>query len=148
MATKEKLEIALKEALKAGDNVKKQSVRMALAAIKQAEVDRQVVLDEPAIISILQKEVRTRKETLEEAHKANRPDIIADVEAEIKVVEAFLPQAMSAEELQVLAKEAIAEAGASSPADMGKVMKVLMPRVAGRAAGDQVSAAVRQLLQK
>jgi uncharacterized protein YqeY len=148
METKSKLENALREAMKAGDEVKKRTVRMALAAIKQTEVDRQITIDEAGVIGILQKEIKTRKEALEEARQADRPDLVAAAEAEIAVLDAYLPQAMSADELKSLAEAAVAEAGATSPADMGKVMKLLMPRVAGRAPGDQVSAAVRQLLQK
>ena len=148
METKSKLENALKEAMKAGDDVKKRTVRMALAAIKQTEIDRQISVDETGVLGILQKEIKTRKEALDEARQANRPDLVAAAEAEIAVLDAYLPQAMSADELKALVEAAVAEAGATSPADMGKVMKLLMPRVAGRAPGDQVSAAVRQLLQK
>jgi hypothetical protein len=148
METKTKLENALKEAMKAGDDVKKRTVRMALAAIKQTEVDRQIKVDEAGVLGILQKEIKTRKESLEEARTANRPDLVAAAEAEIAVLQVFLPQAMSPDELKALAQAAVAEAGAGSPADMGKVMKLLMPRVAGRTPGDQVSAAVRELLQK
>jgi len=148
METKEKLELALKEALKAGDDVRKRTVRMSLAAIRQIEIDKRISLDEAAVLSIVQKEIKTRKESVEEARGANRPDIVAATEAEIVVLQAYLPAAMSADELKALVAEAVAEAGAASPADMGKVMKLLMPRVAGRAPGDQVSAAVRQALQK
>ncbi len=148
MDTKIKLESALKDAMRAGDEVKKRTVRMALAAIKQAEIDRRVSLDEAAVLAILQKEIKTRREALEEARQANRPDLAAEAEAEIAVVNAFLPQALSADELKALAETAIAEARAASPADMGKVMKLLMPRIQGRAPGDQVSQIVRQLLQK
>jgi uncharacterized protein YqeY len=148
MDTKEKLETALKEAMKAGDDVRKRTIRMALAAIRQVEIDRQVKLDEAAALSIIQKEIKTRKESVEEARRANRPDLVAATEAEIVVLLAYLPQAMSADELQALVEAAIVEAGATSQKDMGKVMKLLLPRVAGRALGDQVSAAVRQLLQK
>jgi uncharacterized protein YqeY len=148
MDTKEKLEIALREAIKAGDDVRKRSIRMALAAIRQVEIDRQVKLDEAAVLGIIQKEIKTRKESVEEARRANRPDIVAATEAEIIVLQSYLPEAMSADELKTLVDAAMIETGASSPADMGKVMKVLMPRVAGRAPGDQVSAMVRQLLQK
>ncbi len=148
MDTKTKLENALKEALRSGDDVRKRTIRMALAAIHQAEVDRRTSLDEAAVISLLQKEIKSRAETVEEARRANRTDIVAATEAEIAILQAYLPQAMSTEELTALAQLVIAEVGAVSPADMGKVMKVLLPRVAGRAAGDQVSAIVRQLLQK
>ena len=148
MDTKEKLEIALKDALKAGDDVTKRTVRMVLAAVRQVEIDKQIKLDEAAVINIIQKEIKTRRESVEEARGANRPDIVAATEAEIVVLQAYLPPAMSAEDLQALVGAALLEADAKSPADMGKVMKLLLPRVAGRAPGDQVSAAVRQALQK
>jgi uncharacterized protein YqeY len=148
MDTKEKLEIALKEALKAGDDVRKRTVRMVLAAVRQVEIDRQVKLDEAAVLGIIQKEIKTRKESVEEARGANRPDIVAATEAEIVVLQTYLPAAMSAEDLNVLVAVAVLEAGAKSPMDMGKVMKLLLPRIAGRTPGDQVSAAVRQALQK
>jgi uncharacterized protein YqeY len=148
METKEKLELALKTAMKAGDDVTKRTVRMALAAIRQTEIDKRMDLDETAVLGILQKEIKTRREAVEEASRANRADIVAATQAEIKVLEGFLPAALSADELKALVEAAIAEVGASGPADMGKVMKVLMPRLAGRAPGDQVSAAVRSILQK
>ena len=148
MDTIEKLEIALRESIRAGDDVRKRSIRMVLAAVRQVEIDRQVKLDEAAVLSIIQKEIKTRKESVEEARRANRPDIVAATEAEIVVLQAYLPEALGADEMKVLVEAAIAEAGASSPADMGRVMKLLMPRLAGRAPGDQVSAVVRQLLQK
>jgi uncharacterized protein YqeY len=148
MDTKEKLEGALKDAIRAGDDVRKRSIRMVLAAVRQVEIDRQIKLDERAVLGIIQKEIKTRRESVEEARGANRPDIVAATEAEIAVLQPYLPEAMSADELKALVQAAIAEAGVQSPAEMGKVMKLLMPRVAGRAPGDQVSAAVRQLLQK
>jgi hypothetical protein len=148
METKVQLETALKEAMKAGDDVRKRTIRMALAAIRQVEIDRQVKLDEIAVLGIIQKEIKTRKEAVEEARHANRPDIVTDTEAEVVVLQAYLPPALSEDELKALAAAAIAEADASSPADIGKVMKLLMPRLAGRAPGDQASATVRQLLQK
>ena len=147
MDTKEKLEIALKEALKSGDDVRKRTVRMVLAAVRQVEIDRQMKLDEAAVLSIIQKEIKTRRESVEEARRANRPDILAATEAEIVVLQAYLPAALSADELQALVRAAVLEAGAKSPADMGKVMKLLLPRLAGRAPGDQVSAEVRQVLR-
>lgn len=146
MDTKEKLEVALKEAMRAGDDVRKRSVRMVLAAVRQVEIDKQIKLDEPAVLSIIQKEIKTRKESVEEARGANRPDIVAATEAEIVVLQAYLPEAMPADELKVMVEKTIAEVDAKLPSDMGKVMKLLLPRVAGRAPGDQVSAAVRQAL--
>ena len=148
MDTKTQLDNALKDAMRAGDDVRRRTIRMVMAAIKQAEVDRQTKLDEMAVIAILQKEIKSRREALEEAQKANRTDLAEAAQAEITVLDAFLPEAMGADELRNLAAAAIAEAGASSLADMGKVMKALIPRVAGRAPGDQISQVVREMLQK
>ena len=148
MDTKNQLEAALKEAMKAGDDVRKRTIRMVLAAICQVEIDKQVKLDETAMLSIIQKEIKTRKEAVDEARSASRPDIVTATEAEITVLQVYLQMAMNADELKSLAETAIVEVGATSPTDMGKVMKLLMPRVAGRAPGDQVSTTVRQLLQK
>ena len=148
MDLKVKLNESMKDAMKAGDETRKRTVRMALAAVKQVEVDKRISLDDMAVIALLQKEIKNRKEAIEEAKKANRSDLIAENEAEIKVLEVFLPQAMPAEELRALVQAAIAETGASSASDMGKVMKIVMAKVAGRAPGDMVSQAVRELLQK
>ena len=148
MSIKTRLNESMKEAMKSGDEVRKRTVRMALAAIKQAEVDKRIELDDAAVMNLLQKEIKNRREALEEAKKANRADLVEANEAEINVLQAFLPKAMPAEELRAIVQAAIAETGASSPADMGKVMKTVMPRVAGRAPNDMVSATVRELLQK
>ena len=148
MEIKSQLNEAMKQAMRANDDVARRTTRMALAAVKQAEVDKQTVLDDAAVIGLLQKEIKNRREAVEEARKANRSDLIAENEAEIKVLERFLPKAMSLDELRALAQAAVAETGASAQTDMGKVMKVLMPKVAGRAAGDQVSALVKELLTK
>ena len=148
MTIKTQLNDSMKDAMKSGDEVRKRTVRMALAAVKQAEVDKRIELDDTAVINLLQKEVKNRRESLEEAKKANRADLIEANEAEIKVLEVFLPKAMPAEELRSVVQAAIAETGAASPSDMGKVMKVVMAKVAGRAPNDMVSATVRELLQK
>jgi len=148
MDTKAKLNESVKEAMKSGDEVRKRTVRMVLAAVKQVEVDKRISLDDTAVVALVQKEVKNRREALEEAKKANRADLAADNEAEIKILEEFLPKAMDPEELRALVQAAIAETGAAAPSDMGKVMKVVMPRVAGRAPNDMISAAVKELLTK
>jgi uncharacterized protein YqeY len=148
MDTKVKLENDLKDAMRSGEDTRKRTIRMVLAAIKQTEIDKQVSLDETGVTGILQKEVKTRRESLEEAQKASRADLTTALEAEINVLSGYLPQAMDSAELTALAEAVIAELGAASQADMGKVMKALLPRVAGRAANDQVSQVVRGLLQK
>jgi uncharacterized protein YqeY len=146
MDIKTQLNDSLKHAMKSGDMTRKDTLRMALAAIKQVEVDKRIVLDDAAVMALLQKEIKNRREALEEAKKANRPDLASANEAEIVILETFLPAAMPAEELRAIVQAAIAETGAAIPSDMGKVMKVVMPKVAGRAPNDAISAMVRELL--
>ena len=146
MDIKTQLNESMKDAMRSGDTVRKNTVRMALAAIKQVEVDKQTTLDDLAVIALLQKEIKNRKEAIEEAKQAGREDLISDNQAEIAVLEVFLPEAMSPDELRKIVADAIAETGASAPADMGKVMKVALGKVAGRAPGGEVSAIVKELL--
>jgi uncharacterized protein YqeY len=148
METRLKLETALKDAMRSNDDLRKQNVRMVLSAIKLSEVEKGARLDEAGVIAIIQKELKSRQESLQDAQKANRPDLAERSKADIAFLESFLPKQLTEEELTSLAGEAIAEVGASSPADMGKVMKAIMPKVQGRATGDQVSQAVRKSLQK
>jgi uncharacterized protein YqeY len=147
MTTKTELETSLKNAMRANDDVRKRTLRMALSAIKQVEIDKSQVLDETGIAGILQKEIKSRRESIVDAQRANRPDMIKAAEAEIAIIEGYLPKALSPEELEKLAKLVITELGATSPKDVGQVMKALLPRLQGRAPGDQVSAVVRKLLQ-
>lgn len=148
MDTKTQLNESMKDAMKSGDEVRKRTVRMVLAAIKQVEVDKQTPVEDLAIVALIQKEIKNRREAVEEAKKANRPELVNDNEAEIKVLEVFLPKAMPAEELRALVQAAIAETGASAPTEMGKVMKLVMPKVAGRAPNDMISSTVKELLSK
>ena len=147
MDLKTQLNESIKEAMKSGDVLRRTTLRMVMAAIKQVEVDKRISLDDAAVMGILQKEIKNRREAIEEAKKAERADLVSENEAEIAVLEAYLPKAMSAEELRALVQAAIAEVGASSASDMGKVMKAVMPKTAGRAPGDAVSAMVRELLK-
>lgn len=148
MDTKAKLNESMKDAMKTGDEVRKRTVRMVLAAVKQVEVDKRTDMDDMAIVALVQKEIKNRREALEEAKKANRPDLAEENEAEIKVLEVFLPQAMPADELRAIVQAAITETGAAAPSDMGKVMKVVMPKIAGRAPNDAISTVVKELLTK
>ena len=148
MDIKTKLNESVKDAMKSGDEVRKRTLRMVLAAVKQVEVDKRIAHDDMAVTALIQKEIKNRREAIEEAKKANRPDLVEENEIEIKVLEVFLPQAMPAEELRALVQAAIAETGAAAPGDMGKVMKIVMPKVAGRAPNDMISAAVKELLTK
>jgi uncharacterized protein len=148
MDIKTKLNDAMKDAMKSGDEVRKRMVRTVLAGIKQAEVDKQTTLDDMAVMGLLQKEIKNCREAIEDAKKANRPEMIADREAEIKVLQAFLPEAMSSDELRSIVQAAITETGAAAPSDMGKVMKIVVPKVAGRAPNEMISSTVKELLAK
>jgi uncharacterized protein len=147
MSTKTDLEDALTAAIRSSDEATKRTVRMALTNIRLAEVDKGAPLDESGVQAMLLKEVKSQREAIADAERANRPDLIAPAQQEIAILEGFLPKGMSPEELETLARQAIADAGATSIKEMGQVMKVLMPRLQGRASGDQASQAVRRLLQ-
>ncbi|HEX9616114.1 MAG TPA: GatB/YqeY domain-containing protein [Anaerolineales bacterium] len=146
MTTKVDLENSLREAMRSGDAVRKRTLRMALSAIRLAEVEKRVALDEPAVLAILQKEIKSRRESISDAEQAGRPDIAAEAETEISILEGYLPQPLSPAELEAMARAAIDEVGATSPREMGQVMKILMPRIQGRADGALASQIVRQLL--
>jgi uncharacterized protein YqeY len=147
METRQKLDAALKDAMRSGDEMRKQSVRMVLSAIKLNEVEKGSALDESAVIAIIQKEIKARSEAMQDANKAGRSDLADKAQAETAFLESFLPKQLTAEELAELVRAAIQEVNATGPGDMGKVMKVVVPKVQGRAAGNQVSEAVRKLLQ-
>jgi uncharacterized protein YqeY len=146
MLTKETIESRLKEAMRAKDEVGKRTLRMILSAVKLAEVEKRGPLDESGLLAVLQKEVKTRQEAIAEAEKAGRSDLAADSKAELELVKAFLPAALTPEELETLVRDAIREAGASSPGEMGKVMKLVTPKTQGRADNREVSQLVRKLL--
>ena len=148
MDLKEQLTNAVKEAMKANDEQRKTTLRGVLAAIKQVEVDQQTELEDNDILGVLQKEVKSRNETIADSKKANRPDLVSKAEAEIAILEEFLPKGLTDAELEVIIKETIAEVEAGSMADMGKVMGAIIPKIKGRADGAQVNQMVRQLLQK
>jgi uncharacterized protein len=146
MTTKAELEKSLREAMRTGDVDRKRTLRMALSAIRLGEVEKGVALEEPAVLAILQKEIKSRRESISDAVKAGRPDIAAEAETEIGILEGYLPQPLSPDELEAMARGAIDEVGATSQREMGQVMKVLIPRLQGRADGAQASQIVRKLL--
>jgi uncharacterized protein YqeY len=146
MDIKTQLENSLKDALRSGDDVRKRTLRMALSAIRFQEIEKGKALDDSAVMAILQKELKARHESIEDARRADRPDLIAASQAEIEVLQGFLPRPFTPEELEALARQVIAEVGATSMREMGPVMKALTPRLEGRATGDQASQAVRKLL--
>ena len=146
MSLKEQLQRDLQDAMRARDEQRKLALRMALTAVQLAEVEQRSELDDVAIVEVIRKEVRRREDALEMVRQAGRTDMVAEDEAQVAILRAYLPQHLTAEELTAIAREVVAEAQAASPADMGKVMKLLMPRVQGKADGRMVSQVVRDLL--
>ena len=146
MDLKEQLQHDLQDAMRARDEQRKLALRMALSAVQLAEVEQRSDLDDAAIVEVIRKEVRRREDALEMMRQAGRDDMIADDEAQVIILQSYLPKLMTEEEIEVIAREVIAKVQATSPADMGKVMKSLMPRVQGKADGRMVSQVVRDLL--
>ena len=146
MGLKEQIQNDLKSAMRENDEVRKRTLRMALSAIRFFEIEKGVELDDGAVINILQKEVKARNEAISDAQRANRPDLVQENQQELAILEAYLPKLLSESELEALARQAIAEVGASSIQQMGQVMKLLIPRLQGRAGGEQASQMVRKLL--
>lgn len=146
MSIKSNIENDITNAMRSGDVMRKNTLRMALSAIKLAEIEKGGSLDDAVVMTVLQKEIKSRRETILDAERAKRPDLVVDAEAEIALLETYLPTQLSHQELESMAQEAIDEVGATSTREIGIVMKVLLPRVQGRAEGSMVSQVVRQLL--
>lgn len=145
MGLKETLQQDLHNAMRAHDERRKLALRLVLTAVQLAEVEQGPLSDEQ-VLELIRREVKRREEALELVLLSGRQDLLAQDKAELEILRAYLPQELSAEDLQALAQAAIAEVGAASPADLGKVMKVLMPQVKGRADGQLVNQIVRTLL--
>jgi hypothetical protein len=146
MSLKDRLETGLKEAMKSGDRVAVAAIRLSLSEIKNAAIDKRRPLEDNEVVNILRSGVKKRQESIEIFAKGNRQDLVDKETAEIKVLEAFLPAALSAEEIEALVAAAIAETGAASMKDIGKVMKAVLPRVAGRADGSEINKLIRAKL--
>lgn len=146
MSIKETLNEKLKEAMRTHDEDGKRVYRMILSSVKFAEKTAGKELEESEIVQILQKELKIRKESLQEAEKAGRAEAAAEAQKDIAAIEPLLPKQLSPDEVKSIVKDAIGETGAASPADMGKVMKVVMPKLKGLAPNDLISKTVKELL--
>ena len=146
MTLKAKLTDDMKAAMKAGDKDTLGVIRLVNAAIKQREVDERIELDDAAVIAVLEKGVKQRKDSISQYEAANREDLAAIERAEMAVIERYLPAKMGEAEVRAAIDAAVAETGATGPADMGKLMAVLKPKLAGQADMGQVSALVKQRL--
>lgn len=147
MDVKKQLENDMKDAMRAKDELRKRTLRMALSAIRLAEIENGTSLDDQAVYALLQKEIKSRHESISDAERAARSDLVEEFRAEIDVLEAYLPKPFTEGELEQLARQAIQEAGAASQKEMGQVMKILMPQLQGRATGSEASQVVRRLLE-
>ena len=146
MATKKELEKNLLRAIKARDELSKNAIRLAISSIELAEVEKGEELSESEIFAILRKEIKMREETIAEAEKADRQDLIMNTKAEIEILKQFLPEELSDQELTELVKKIIMETGASSMKELGMVIKKAIQEVHGRASNEQISKKVRELL--
>lgn len=147
MSLKKEISDALTQAMKDRDDVRKIPLRLVLAAVKEKEIEKKEKLDDAEVLRLVQKEAKARQESISDAEKASRQDLIDQAEAELAVLKEFLPEELSEEEVQAIVAETINETSASSMADMGKVMQAVMPKIQGRADGGYVSQVVRQKLQ-
>lgn len=139
---------AWKDAMRSGDATRKETLSGLRAAIKKAEIDSRLEgeLDDTARQAIIDKEAKKRREAIEEYTKASRTDLADKEKAELDIIAEFLPQQLSDDELLTVVRDSIAEVGAATPKDMGKVMGVLVPKIAGRADGKKASSLVKELL--
>jgi len=143
---KQKLVDDLKQAMRERDKVRGLVIRLVMAAIKNAEIARQSDLDDGDILGIIAKEVRQRRESIEAFSQGNRQDLVAQEEAELAILQGYLPQQMTREEIMTEARRIIEEVGAQGPADKGKVMPKLIAQLKGRADGREINAVVTELL--
>jgi uncharacterized protein YqeY len=146
MALKERITEDMKSAMRAGDKERLGTIRLILAAIKQREVDERITLDDPQVLSVLDKMLKQRRESITQFESGGRADLVAKETAEIGVLQGYLPAPMSPVELDALISEAITATGAASIKDMGKVMAVVKPKAQGRADMGAVSARIKQKL--
>ncbi|WPP42797.1 GatB/YqeY domain-containing protein [Paenibacillus hunanensis] len=146
MSLSERLNEDMKQAMRDKDKFKLSTIRMVRSTIQNQVIDLKRDLNDEEVLDILSREIKQRKDALQEFEKAGRDDLTTNLSAEIEIISQYLPAQLSEEEIKVIVQQTILETGASSKADMGKVMSALMPKVKGRADGKVVNQAVQQLL--
>lgn len=143
---KEKIQEDMKNAMRARDNERLGVIRLMLAAIKQKEIDERITLDDAAIFVVLDKMLKQRRDSAEQYKTANRADLAAQENYEIEIIQAYMPEPLSGEEIEQMIQAAIQESQAATMQDMGKVMAILKPKIQGRADVGSVSQKVKSLL--
>lgn len=146
MSLKTRITEDMKSAMKARETARLGAIRLLLAAIKQIEVDQRIELDDAAIISIIEKMIKQRKDSISQFQTAGRQDLVDAEKFEVEVITAYMPQALSSAEVEAIIAAAVTESGAKGMQEMGKVMAIVKPQLAGRADMGQVSAAVKAKL--
>jgi hypothetical protein len=146
MALKDRITEDMKTAMRAGEKDRLGTLRLALAAIKQREVDERVTLDDTQVLAVLEKMIKQRREAIAQFQTGGRADLVAKESAEITVIQTYLPEQMSEADLDALVAEAIKASGATSMKDMGKVMAIVKPKAQGRADMGALSARIKQKL--
>ena len=146
MSLKDQLANDLKDAIRQRDESRKIAIRMTITAIKNAEIERRAALSEADVLTIVSREAKQRRESIAEFEKADRRDLVEKERAELEVLQSYLPAQVSRDEIAEAAREVIAEVGADGPRDKGKVMPVLIGRLAGRAEGREINEVVTELL--
>ena len=146
MSLKEQLANDLKDAIRQRDESRKIAIRMTISAIKNAEIERGAALSEADVLTLVSREAKQRRESIAEFEKADRRDLVEKEQAELEVLQSYLPAPVSRDEIAEAAREVIAEVGAGGPRDKGKVMPVLIGRLAGRAEGREINEVVTELL--
>ena len=148
MSLKEQITDDMKAAMRARETDRLGTIRLLLAAIKQREVDERITLDDAAVTAVIDKMIKQRKDSISQFEAAGRDDLVAKENAELVVLSAYMPAQLSAEDVAAEVQAAVAQTGAAGPQDMGKVMGVLKPKLAGRADMTAVSAQVKAALSK
>jgi len=146
MSLKNQIEQDLLESMRTKNEIGRNTLRLVISSIKMFEIEKSITADDSAVLGIIQKEIKSRRDSVIEFEKGKRIDLIETTNREISLLEKYLPQQLSEEEIEVLVKKVVFETGATSPTDMGKVMKGVLPFVAGKASSDKVSMIVRKIL--
>ena len=146
MSLQEKLLEDLKAAMREHDEIRVSTLRMLRSAVSYAEIDKRGPLDDAGVLSVIEKDAKRHRESIEAFQKGNRPELAAKEEAELRIILTYMPKQLTREEIVAAAREAIAQVGAASRSDMGKVMSVLAPRLKGKADGRLISQVVQELL--